>query len=136
MTDDRAEYNRIERLRLTKVMVDDETGCWNWLGATTAAGYGTTAARRGSKNSTTAHRAFWSAYVGPIPTNEVLHHKCANRRCVNVDHLQLMTSRENAAEMFERNTLIRARESAEQFVDGALNEIDDVIHQNREGGDE
>lgn len=132
---DPAEFNRVERLRNTKVLID-ENGCWLWLGAVTKDGYGTVADRRGTKNSTTAHRLFYRTYIGPIPTGESIHHICNTRRCVNPDHMQPISQRENVAAAFERTALIRARESAEEFMDGALAELDDVIHQNREGDDE
>lgn len=133
---DAAEFNRVERLRMTKVVIDDETDCWLWLGAVTKQGYGTVADHRGTKNSTTAHRLFYRTYVGAIPTGESLHHICNNRRCVNPDHLQPISQRENVAAAFERTALLRARDSAEQFVDGTLDELDDVLHQNREGDQE
>lgn len=133
---DPAEFNRVERLRKTKVAIDNETDCWLWLGAVTKDGYGTVADRRGTKNSTTAHRLFYRTYVAAIPTGESLHHICNNRRCVNPDHLQPISQRENMAAAFERSALMRARESAEEFVEGTLDELDDVLRQNREGDDE
>ncbi|MDN5919384.1 MAG: HNH endonuclease [Pseudonocardia sp.] len=40
--------------------------------------------------------------VGAIPDGQYVHHRCANRMCVNPDHLQLTTARENTAEMLRR----------------------------------
>lgn len=37
------------------------------------------------------------------PPDSVVHHVCARTSCVNPDHLQRVTQRENAAEMLERN---------------------------------
>ena len=127
-----SDVTRVERLKATKVAIDDESGCWLWLGSLTREGYATVADRRGSKNSTTAHRLFYRTLVAPIPSGETLHHKCNTRHCVNPDHLQPISQRENVAASFERAALIRARESAEAFVDGTLDEFDDVLHQNRE----
>lgn len=36
-----------------------------------------------------------------------VHHKCANRACVNPDHLQLVTLESNVAEMHERTKYLR-----------------------------
>jgi len=52
-----------------------------------------------------AHRAAYLHFVGPIPKNEHVHHKCGETLCVNPDHLQLSTQRENNAEMFARRAL-------------------------------
>lgn len=37
------------------------------------------------------HRLAWEALYGAIPEGLVLHHRCRNQACVNVDHLELMT---------------------------------------------
>lgn len=34
-----------------------------------------------------------------------MHHKCANRACINPKHLQAVTAESNTAEMLERNFL-------------------------------
>lgn len=35
------------------------------------------------------------AVHGPIPEGMVVHHKCYNRACYNIDHLELRTQRDN-----------------------------------------
>lgn len=42
-----------------------------------------------------AHRYFYEQARGPIPTGLVIDHLCRNTRCVNVDHLEAVTQREN-----------------------------------------
>ena len=70
--------------------------CWLWTGAITN-GYGLTA-----MSEHTAHRWAWVEAHGPISPGMTLHHKCAVRRCVNPEHLELATKRENVGEMFAR----------------------------------
>ncbi len=41
------------------------------------------------------HRVAWEAQHGPIPKGLQLDHLCRNRACVNVEHMELVTSREN-----------------------------------------
>lgn len=42
-----------------------------------------------------AHRVSWKLLVGPIATGIQLDHLCRNRKCVNPDHLEPVTQREN-----------------------------------------
>ena len=51
------------------------------------------------------HRAVLEAKEGAILGSQAAHHKCANSHCVNPDHLQPVTHRENAAEMMARKSL-------------------------------
>lgn len=60
------------------------------------------------------------------------HHKCGNSRCVNPEHLQPVTHRENVAEMMARTSLEARIEELEQALRSlapghdALNRIDAV----------
>ncbi len=44
----------------------------------------------------TAHRAAWAGVHGQIPDDMTVHHRCHERRCVNVLHLELLTNEQNA----------------------------------------
>lgn len=68
--------------------------CWEWEGTLASTGYGVI--YRGSDNKLVrAHRAVYEALVGPIPKELVCDHLCRNIRCVNPDHIELVTQREN-----------------------------------------
>jgi hypothetical protein len=67
--------------------------CVEWRGAVTSAGYGSVADGKGS--SLLAHRVAYEQVFGPIPAGMTLDHLCRNRRCVNPDHLEPVTNREN-----------------------------------------
>lgn len=45
-----------------------------------------------------AHRAAWTHHNGPIPDGLTIDHLCRQRRCVNPDHLRLLTNVENASD--------------------------------------
>jgi hypothetical protein len=47
------------------------------------------------KKSIKAHRAAWMLTNGPVPEGMVLDHICRNRACINLDHLRVVTQREN-----------------------------------------
>lgn len=66
------------------------------------------------------HRAVLEAKEGAPLGSQAAHHKCANSHCVNPDHLQPVTHRENTAEMLARGSLTaRIRE-----LEAALEEFD------------
>lgn len=77
--------------KVNKIHVED--GCWLWTGYTKPEGYGqyTTTGRRKFR----AHRLAYELVVGPIPDGLSLDHLCRVRNCVNPDHLQPVTTREN-----------------------------------------
>jgi hypothetical protein len=69
------------------------SGCWIWQGTRNNAGYGTmTIAGRAGRM---AHRASYETFVGPIPDGLQLDHLCRERACVNPEHLEPVTAREN-----------------------------------------
>lgn len=70
----------------------DVGDCWHWIGTMHGDGYGQYS-RDGVQ--VLAHRAVWEHLVGPVPERLVLHHLCYNRACVNPDHLEVTTNREN-----------------------------------------
>ena len=70
-----------------------ESGCIEWCGSLGRDGYGVT---HFGHRSVRAHRAAWAVSFGaPPPRGLVINHKCRNRACVNVLHLEAITNREN-----------------------------------------
>jgi hypothetical protein len=78
-------------------------GCWIWTGSINRkTGYGCVHAR----GERLAHRLFWVERNGPIPEELEVDHVCRNRACVNVDHMRLVTHKENMEN--GRNALVVA----------------------------
>lgn len=70
--------------------------CWLWLGSLNTGGYGLlSVSREGSKTRLQAHRIAYEQKNGDIPLGLVIDHLCRNRRCVNPNHLEPVTTREN-----------------------------------------
>jgi hypothetical protein len=42
-----------------------------------------------------AHRLVWIHQYGKIPKGFELDHKCSNKKCINIKHLELVTHAEN-----------------------------------------
>lgn len=83
-------------------------GCWPWTGFIAPNGYGSFG--KGDKGTRLPHRIAYQYLIGPIPDGLVLDHlchtadptcadtnDCPHRRCVNPEHLEPVTYRENIA---------------------------------------
>lgn len=68
------------------------TGCLLWLGSTTRLGYGMMSVHSVNR---TVHRLAYELAKGPIPEGMVLDHLCRVRCCINPDHLEAVTQKEN-----------------------------------------
>lgn len=73
--------------------LDKSTECVVWRGAVDSRGYGRINDDNGWQDM--AHRLAYKLFVGEIPKGLVIHHKCYNTRCVNINHLELATHYEN-----------------------------------------
>lgn len=96
---DSAEFLRLVRERSTV----HGSGCWMWDGALSRDGYPT---HRVGKREVAIHRAVIEATLGQPLGSQHAHHQCANTQCVNPDHLQPVTHRDNAAEMLARHSYL------------------------------
>jgi len=105
----------IRALRNRSVL--DPSGCWSFISKSDAKGY---------KRVTVAgvslrpHRLAAQFAVAGFSDSLPVHHICANASCCNPEHLRVVTSQENTAEMWERRSFekrILALESALRRVD-------------------
>ena len=82
---------------MDKTTEDRATGCWLWSGATG----GNRTHRYGVfwrpdlKKLVSAHRLSYETFVGPIPRGLVVDHRCRRPMCVNPEHLEPVTQKEN-----------------------------------------
>ncbi len=67
--------------------------CWEWTAYKTQGGYGQI--RGEDQKMIYAHRAVYELLVGEIPEGLQIDHLCRNRSCVNPDHLEPVTAKEN-----------------------------------------
>jgi hypothetical protein len=79
--------------------------CWHWTGRTNQDGYGEL---RGRRSDGLAHRIVFEHMVGPVPVGLELDHLCRVRYCVNPQHLEPVTPKEN----WRRGTSVTAQNAA------------------------
>lgn len=111
-------HHKPPRLPIERHVIDQQTGCWVWQGAT-ATGYGMVFSMNRGREQ--AHRLYYQRYKGPIPEGMELDHLCRNHACVNPDHLEPVTRTENvrrgsvAKLTIEQVREIRSRQGHEHF---------------------
>lgn len=76
-----------------------DSGCWEWIGAKHASGYGGLA--KGMWKEAYAHRWCYIFHKGEIPEKKVVRHLCDNRICVNPEHLEIGNQADNVHDMYK-----------------------------------
>lgn len=93
--------DRLPSELLDRVCVGFGGSCWVWLGHKTRDGYGII---RVNHKVLMIHRVIYEASCGPIPDGLEIDHLCFVRACVNPDHLDAVTHKENMRRYRESNT--------------------------------
>ncbi len=89
-------YSSILKERLLTNRKITSSGCWEWTRALYKDGYGITNIRR---DVARVHRLSYLLFIGDIPENLCVLHRCDNKKCFNPEHLFLGTYKDNAQDM-------------------------------------
>lgn len=92
---------------LSKITFNYQNNCWEWVGRLSVYGYGMFDSRtiHKSKRIWMAHRISYALFRNlELMEDNVLDHLCRNRKCVNPEHLEIVSRREN---VIRGNTIAR-----------------------------
>jgi len=90
----------------SKLSIQDNNGCINWIGPLRGKGYGYMNIDRSKIKS---NRIAWQIKNGPIPKGKLVLHKCDNPKCCNPDHLYLGNFGDNMTDRCSRTTVRMGR---------------------------
>jgi|MDSZ01.2.fsa_nt_gb hypothetical protein len=97
--------------------------CWEWAGPKNHYGYGVLSTGGRNGKSVLAHRYSWELHNGPLPIGDgyhgtVVRHKCDNRSCVNPEHLEIGSQKDNVADMDKRGRRVSNPRSGPEHHNG------------------
>jgi hypothetical protein len=88
-----------ERLRLARRLIARCTpmanGCLEMSGHRVRGYTRISIGPKGNNRIYQGHVAAYILFVGPVPDGHEVHHKCENKACVNVNHLEALTHKEH-----------------------------------------
>lgn len=90
-------YEQIPSRLWERIEVNEDTGCWLWIGSCYRNGY--SQIWNGSRPSL-GHRFVYECVVGKIPAASEIDHLCRVRNCLRPEHLQAVSHRENVLRSF------------------------------------
>lgn len=105
------EYSLNKRILkfLRKIRIGLETGCWIWIG----------------KRNSQSYRLSWHLFRGNLLTGHDIHHKCFNNRCVNPNHLEMLTEEEHAKRHGTKPREIKIYQQPDNFGLNVLMNLED-----------
>lgn len=93
----------LARIRLEQISELVPTPCWHWTGPDSGKAYQGKKKGRGhgyprmslDGQTVAVHLVMFTHYFGFIPGRKQVDHLCKNRRCVNPEHLEMVTHLQN-----------------------------------------
>ena len=80
---------------MDKVQMEPNSNCWLWMGGLKGKKDHEYSEFKFRDKTVSGHKVSWILFKGEITEGESLDHLCRTRICVNPDHLELVSQREN-----------------------------------------
>ncbi len=90
----------LKKIIVSDVLFHEGSACWEWQASTDKSGYG----RFTAENEHYAHIQSYLFFVGPIPEDKEIDHRCRRRHCVSPFHLEAVPHKVNQERMSEART--------------------------------
>jgi hypothetical protein len=107
-----------------KYIPEPNTGCWLWTAATKEHGYGVIGLGTREQGTIKAHRLSYILHKGEIPQDLIIMHSCNTPSCVNPDHLQAGTLKDNQRYMVQCGRLKLPNNNGENAKFSKIKEVD------------
>lgn len=115
---------------LLRLLLTKSADCIVWPFSVSSAGYGQIAASDTFRN---VHVIACENFHGPRPEGMQVAHSCANRRCMNRDHVRWATPAENSADQVLHGTRVRGEAvGVSRLTEADIHVIRDRSHTARE----
>lgn len=90
----------LKKVRVSEVLFHEGSACWEWQAGKDKSGYG----RFVGLDDHYAHRVSYKYFIGEIPDDLEIDHRCRRRHCVNPLHLEAVTHPVNQLRFAELKT--------------------------------
>lgn len=105
--------------KISKRLIENDTGCWIWPGHVNSAGYGMVTCDQitelpNNKGLVSTHKLSYLYHYGRLRKDHIIMHKCDVRRCCNPEHLQSGTRHDNVLDAMRKGRL-RGRNYQKEF---------------------
>ncbi len=104
---------------LKKCEKDENSDCVLWKGYLDKDGYGRVGSGVSGKKIM-IHRMMWILHNGPIEKNLVVRHKCRNRNCCKITHLDIGTFADNSEDSRRDGTIAMGEKHGRAKISEAL----------------
>lgn len=84
---------------LLEKLLETQDGCWEWQGRVGTHGYGVLG------DHSLSHRTAYEVFIGPIPHQDIVCHKCDYRLCCNPEHLFVGSHSDNSRDAYSKGRM-------------------------------